>query len=273
MNQINFVKKQSICILWWGVIAMVGGWLLGCAPAKPTSPSPRPQPRPAYGKPKAAPAPALKRPRAYKVGSKWYRPLTDARGFRQKGLASWYGSKFHGKRTSNGEIYDMHQPSAAHKTLPLGTWVQVTNLKNSRQMNLRINDRGPFVQGRVIDLSYAAAQELGVVGPGTAPVEVVALGKATEPASKKPSQFEAVDFYRGNFTFQVGAFSEAQNAHRLMQKIEPLYRNVHVRSYTSAQHGLLYAVRVGQFNHLDEAENYKQTLRQQGFPDAFTVAE
>ena len=91
-------------------------------------------------------------PKPYKVFGKWYQPLPDSKGFRQRGIASWYGKDFHGKKTSNGETYDMYAMTAAHKTLPLGTYVRVHNLENNRTLEVRINDRGPFVRGRIIDL-------------------------------------------------------------------------------------------------------------------------
>jgi rare lipoprotein A len=113
-------------------------------------------------------------PKPYKISGKWYQPLPYARGYRERGLASWYGKKFHGRKTANGETYNMYGISAAHKTLPLGTYVTVKNLDNGKTLVVRINDRGPFVKGRIIDLSYGAAKKLGVVGPGTARVDVLA---------------------------------------------------------------------------------------------------
>jgi hypothetical protein len=104
-------------------------------------------------------------PKPYKVFGKWYQPLPDSKDFRQRGIASWYGKDFHGKKTSNGEIYDMYAMTAAHKTLPLGTYVRVHNLENNRKLEVRINDRGPFVRGRIIDLSYTAAKNLDSSGP------------------------------------------------------------------------------------------------------------
>ena len=113
--------------------------------------------------------------KSYVVKGKRYYILASANGFREKGLASWYGEPFHGRKTASGEVYDMDKISAAHKTLPLHTWVEVRNLDNNRSMTLRINDRGPFVSGRVIDLSRAAARELGVIGPGVAQVRLRAV--------------------------------------------------------------------------------------------------
>lgn len=115
--------------------------------------------------------------RTYEVFGVTYRVLDSAHGFVERGVASWYGQAFHGRPTASGETYDMHRLSAAHRTLPLHTWVEVTNLDNGRRLVVRVNDRGPFANTheRVIDLSWAAARELGVVGPGTAPVEIRAL--------------------------------------------------------------------------------------------------
>jgi len=113
--------------------------------------------------------------KSYVVKGRRYYILNSAHGFRENGLASWYGEPFHGRKTASGEIYDMNKISAAHKTLPLHTWVEVKNLENKRSMIVRINDRGPFVPGRIIDLSRAAATELGVYGPGVAKVHIRAV--------------------------------------------------------------------------------------------------
>ena len=109
-----------------------------------------------------------------------YVPIPSAKGYRERGVASWYGEPFHGRHTSNGEIYNMYGDTAAHKTLPMGTILLVRNLDNGRSSVVRINDRGPFVRERIIDLSYTKARELGVVARGTARVEIVALEEAGE---------------------------------------------------------------------------------------------
>ncbi|MGM0440762.1 MAG: septal ring lytic transglycosylase RlpA family protein [Chlamydiota bacterium] len=108
----------------------------------------------------------------YHIDGQWYYPTTKTKGFRQNGLASWYGKAFHGKPTASGEVFNMHSISAAHKTLPLGTYVKVSNLKNGKTLVVRINDRGPFVAGRIIDLSYKAAKKLDMIEDGVVPVEV-----------------------------------------------------------------------------------------------------
>ena len=116
----------------------------------------------------------------YVINGERYFPISDAQGFVQRGLASWYGKKFHGRPTASGEIFDMNRMSAAHKTLPLGTYVRTVNLKNNKQIVVKINDRGPFVKGRIIDLSYAAAKKIGLIGPGVARVKLTVMGKEVE---------------------------------------------------------------------------------------------
>ncbi len=236
--------------------------LAGCsARSRPAPPAPSlpPAPRPESSAPEARPG----EPKPYKALGQWYQPLPDAKGFRQEGVASWYGPDFHGKRTSSGEIYDMHAMTAAHKTLPLGTLVRVRHLQNQRAVELRINDRGPFVGNRVIDLSYEAARQLGVVGPGTAAVEVVAVGVAAG---------SPVDLYSGNFTFQVGAFASRDSAERLRAELNPRFGNAHIVEFDRGDR-LLYRVRVGKTANLQEAVAYEAHLVRNGFPDAFAVAE
>jgi rare lipoprotein A len=223
--------------------------------ATKTAPPPPPKAPPGYPKP-------------YKALGRWYQPLPDSKGFREFGRASWYGKAFHGRRTSSGERYNMYAMTAAHKTLPLGTYVSVRHLENGRRIQVRINDRGPFVRGRVIDLSYTAAERLGIVGPGTADVEVVALAAPID-AGAKPTR---VDLYSGNFTFQVGAFGVRENAERLKAKLSRTYPNVHIVPFDRGDR-VLYRVRIGHAATLEEAAAYEARLIRNGFPDAFAVAE
>lgn len=212
-------------------------------------------------------------PKPYKVLGRWYQPIPHAKDFRETGIASWYGADFHGKRTANGETYDMHAMSAAHKTLPLGTYVRVFNRQNQKTIDVRINDRGPFVHGRIIDLSYAAAKKLGIVGPGTAPVEIVALGKiATGKKHTKSPTYIPVDYDSGNFTFQVGAFSDPRNAERLRNKLSRDYPNAHIERFDRGD-AIFYRVRVGRYTSLTEIQKAEAVLSRDGFPDAFIVAE
>jgi rare lipoprotein A len=186
-------------------------------------PVPRAEPRAAYGN---------KSP--YTVLGRTYQVLPSSRGYVERGIASWYGTKFHGRLTSSREPYDMYQMTAAHKALPLPTYVRVTNLENGRSVIVRVNDRGPFHGDRIIDLSYAAAVKLGVHAKGTAMVEVRALGPgATELAEGTPVTGSAVPLTKPGASttkpvsnarntpvfVQAGSFAERENAKRLAQRL------------------------------------------------------
>ena len=229
--------------------------LFGCT----TTPDPPPKQPAGYPKP-------------YKVFGKWYQPLPDSKGFRQRGIASWYGKDFHGKKTSNGETYDMYAMTAAHKTLPLGTYVRVHNLENNRTLEVRINDRGPFVRGRIIDLSYTGAKEIGIVGPGTARVEVVALGTPTTTDGGSNRSYVKGDYYSGNFTYQVGAFASRENAERQKRKLEKKYKNAHIAVFDRGDQ-IFYRVRVGKFTNLEDAVKHELILIEDGYSNAILIAE
>ena len=211
----------------------------------------------------------------YVVNGERYYPLPDAEGFVQFGKASWYGKDFHGRPTSSGEKYDMHKRTAAHKTLPLGTHVKVTNLTNQKEVVVRINDRGPFVKGRIIDLSYAAGKGIGLTGPGIAEVKIVALGKEVEAlkSSKgiKPV-IEIEDLNTGEFTVQVGAFKDRENATRLADRLRPIYEDVEVAIYHDRNDGTLYRVWVSKSETLAEAGEIEKKLEEMGFEGAFIIS-
>lgn len=161
-------------------------------------------------------------PAFYEILGQRYHVQTTRKGHRERGVASWYGDPFHGRRTASGEIYDMYQMTAAHRTLPLPTWAEVTNLKNGAKIIVKINDRGPFAHNRIIDLSYAAAKKLDMIEAGTTLVEVRALGT---PASDAPPQ-ESASAANANDSsssaalfVQVGAFGDERNAQRLQRKL------------------------------------------------------
>jgi rare lipoprotein A len=156
----------------------------------------------------------------------------------EEGVASWYGVPFNGHRTSNGEIYDMHAFTAAHRTLPFGALVRITNLRNGLQTEVRINDRGPFVSNRIIDLSLSAAQSLQMVGPGTAPVRIELIS-GPNPAG-------------GFFGVQVGAFRMQDNAERLRGRLSDRYSPISIIPYDSPA-GQFYRVRVGRLTSEDAA--------------------
>lgn len=168
---------------------------------------------------------------SYVVNGQRYYVLHGTAGFVQRGIASWYGRKFHGRRTSSGEIFDMYAMTAAHKRLPIPSEIEVTNLTNGRHAVVRINDRGPFVRNRIIDLSYAAAKQLGMLGSGTAPVEIRAishepLGADGELASAVPDAAAAAPVgatrapTKTEFYVQAGAFADSSNAYRLQGRLE-----------------------------------------------------
>lgn len=163
----------------------------------------------------------------------------------EEGVASWYGNPFNGHRTSNGEIYDMHEFTAAHRTLPFGAVVRVTNLRNGRQTEVRINDRGPFVADRVIDLSLSAARAIGMVGTGTAPVRLEVI------AGPNPQV--------GFFGVQVGAFRLQDNAEQLRAQLATRYSPVSIALYDSPN-GLFYRVRAGRLPTEDAAHQLADRL-------------
>jgi rare lipoprotein A len=195
--------------------------------------------------------------------------LPHDRGFQQGGTASWYGKKFHGRTTASGEIYNMHAMTAAHKTLPLGTLVVVHNLRNNRQIKVRINDRGPFVRGRIIDLSHAAAEKIGMIGAGTAPVKIVALAG---PMVQTDRPEMAAAYEQGNFTVQVGAFRQPENAQRLKRKLDSLYGDACITPYHNGSE-TFYRVHVGRKPELSRAEELEKRLIENGYPGAFVIAE
>ena len=232
-------------------------------------------PRPAP--PDVVPLPPTEKgtvPESYEGHGKRYYPLPDSHGFVQYGKASWYGKKFHGRRTSSGEIYDMHKMTAAHKILPLGTYVKVTNLGNGKYAIVRINDRGPFIKGRIIDLSYAVARKLDVIGPGVVDVKIVALGKEVGTLQAKDGATPLValeDLTKGVFTVQVGAFEDEGNALRLAERLRVLFDYVQVSVYVDENKRTLHRVRVSKTNTLYQAGEMERKLEDMGFRGAFIV--
>jgi len=167
--------------------------------------------------------------------------------YAEQGIASWYGVPFHGRRAANGEVYDMNQPTAAHRTLPFGSMVRVSNLDNGRQTEVRVTDRGPFVEGRIIDLSFAAARAVDMVGAGIARVRLELLSAGRAPAGA------------GNFTVQVGAFTQRDNAERLREQLRARYDPVYIQDF-DAPNGYFYRVRVGRVSSQQGAERLAAQL-------------
>jgi rare lipoprotein A len=169
----------------------------------------------------------------------------------QTGVASWYGPNFHGKTTSNKEVYDMYDLTAAHKSLPFGTYVVVTNLNNGKSVTVRINDRGPFVKGRIIDLSYAAAKAVDMIDTGKAPVKLEIL---TDISPKKSSQ---------KFSVQVGSFVQEDNAKTLKKELQKNFQNVYISSFKTVNQ-VYYRVRI-KAKDLDMAKTLAKRLIKAGY--------
>ncbi len=204
------------------------------APAQTPTPQPVPPSQP-HPTPSGAP-PAAPQPQSSTSG-----------GYVEEGVASWYGYPFQGRRTSNGEIYEMHEYTAAHRTLPFNAVVRVTNMTNGKQTEVRINDRGPFVGNRIIDLSLSAAQAIEMVGPGTAHVRLEVI------SGPNPSI--------GFFAVQVGAFLVKDNADRLKAQLESRYPPVSIVPFESAN-GTFYRVRIGRLPSEAAAQNLAEQLHE-----------
>ncbi|GMR21400.1 MAG: septal ring lytic transglycosylase RlpA family protein [Gammaproteobacteria bacterium] len=207
----------------------------------------------------------------YVVFGKTYYPLMHAQGYRKKGVASWYGKKFHGKPTSSGERYNMYKMSAAHKTLPLPSFARITNLKNDKSIIVRVNDRGPFLHNRLIDLSYAAADRLGIIKTGTGLVEVEALTADTGTTTTIDTPVAAHTDAR--LFLQVGAFGERSNALRMKQVLQDMQiPSVFIQDISDNQHGV-FRVRIGPLQNIAESDRISERLRSQGIREAHIIVE
>lgn len=212
----------------------------------------------------------------YTALGKRYRPMKQARGFFQRGQASWYGKKFHGRRTSSGETYDMYAMTAAHPTLPLPTYVRVTNLNNNRSVVVKVNDRGPFLHGRIIDLSYAAAAKLDIVRTGTGDVEVEAIvpGKQQVSQASQSSQATGAEINipvapsNANVYVQVAAFGNQGNALHFKNTLSKQVQHpVHVKPAIVAGNKM-HRVWVGPFDSTLDADRFVPELARfaSGYP-------
>ncbi len=188
-------------------------------------------------------------------------PVPVSGGWREEGIASWYGEPFHGRKTASGEVYDMHKMTAAHRTLPFQTMVRVTSRTNGRSTTVRITDRGPFVKGRIIDLSRTAAKELDMIVSGTAPVVVQVLSSKKTPAPPySPSA-------PSGYAVQAGAFSLRENAERLRRELAAHFPKIYVEAFQD-----VWRVRVGPYASEDEAHRAQARLRSMGH-EAFVTVE
>lgn len=244
--------------------------------------------------PKVEPVTRAGNKNPYTVFGKTYHLLPVGSAYREVGTASWYGTKFHGRKTANGETYDMYGMSAAHKTLPIPSYVKVTNLDNQRSAIVRVNDRGPFHGDRIIDLSYAAAKKLGYAGPGTARVQVEAVDpgayqantvesprlvsseqtSAVFPATLVPAvSTPSADGYRlpGNTFLQVGAFASLNAAETLQSRVATVTaRPTSIREALNAS-GKLFRVLVGPFSSTIQLRNIRESLIQAERLEPFVV--
>lgn len=253
------------------VLALI---VAGCAgpairtPTHPTPTLPPPSPIPADIEsipdpvPRSEPKSARGNPAFYDVLGKRHFVLASADGYHERGVASWYGPGFHAASTSNGERYDMYAMTAAHKTLPLPAYVQVTNLSNGRHVIVRVNDRGPFKDGRIIDLSYTAAAKLDMLKAGTTFVEVRALTsmqKATPPPAPPPTS---------QLYVQAGAFATEANASRLLGQLKAKGVNDAFVRQDKVNGQTLYRVRIGPVPSVNEFDRVVKRLRSLGVADA-----
>lgn len=228
--------------------------------------------------PKNEPRSKYGNPRSYVVFGKRYHVMNSSKNFVQRGIASWYGTKFHGKRTSSGEPYDMFAMTAAHKTLPLPTYVEVTNLDNQRKVIVKVNDRGPFVSGRIIDLSHTAARKLGIIGSGTGRVEIRAIdpstyGKPKKSVIPKSAKKPAVKPARERLFVQVGAFSSSDNAERLQKDLySRLGPRLRIDTYYNDAEKL-YRVRIGPIASNTDAQQVNTRLNNIGFTNSRIIDE
>lgn len=263
------------------LLASIGlcAWVLtGCSIAnRKAAPPPAPevvQPAPPNGAsigdaiPRREPRSAHGNPPFYKVLGKRYVVLATADGYLERGVASWYGPTFHGESTSNGEKYDMYGMTAAHKTLPLPTYARVTNLKNGRTIVVRINDRGPFVSNRLIDLSYSAALKLDMLKEGTTLVEVKALTVQDPDELTRAAQAPPPALY-----IQAGAFSDQHNAQRVVDRLHNGGLASAVILTPPDGKPPLYRVRLGPVSTVPEFDQLAAKLKALGIPDARLVTD
>jgi rare lipoprotein A len=218
--------------------------------------------------PKNEPRSKYGNPPSYVVNGKRYYVMQSGRNFTEKGIASWYGEKFHGRRTSSGETYDMYAMTAAHKSLPLPSYVEVTNLENGRKIIVKVNDRGPFHENRIIDLSYTAASKLDILRNGTGWVEIRSIGVGYTTAQRKGAPVEnpqisgntSVRLDNNGFYIQVGSFSDLENAVKMRDKLGPIARNLISINEVSVNGVNVFRVRFGPLADVTLADKIVNSL-------------
>lgn len=238
-------------------------------PDLPSDPTPRQEPRSKYGN-----GPV------YEVFEKRYTVMPSSNGYRERGVASWYGNKFHGNLTSNREVYNMYAMTAAHKTLPLPTYVRVRNLRNNKSVVVRVNDRGPFISNRIIDLSYAAALKLDMIRDGTSMVEVTAYpfeapqgDHTTSVSSTSPPAATAPQAASNKIFVQVGAFGERANAERRLRLLSQAGISNGVIHEDASTGTPLYRVRIGPIADVVQYDILVEELERAGITDPYLITE
>lgn len=207
----------------------------------------------------------------YVIDGKRYYPIPSAEGYSEKGIASWYGGKFHGRKTSNGETYNKYSMTAAHKTLPMNTMLLVKNLENGKKTVVRINDRGPFVRGRIVDLSYKAAKNLGIVKNGTARVQAIALGEEAAHKWGESPTLVYKNLSAGEFYVQIGAFTQNYNAEKLVKRFTDAGHATVIKKDIKAE-SILYLVQVYVGETMQKAKRAEKALLEHGYVGSFIVA-
>ena len=252
------------------VVAMLA--VSGCG-KRPVPVSSRPAPG---GRPVAAPTPVPSQQpgpvpkgtfKPYTIAGRTYYPLSSGDGYVEEGVASWYGYGFHGKKTANGETYDMRAMTAAHKILPMNTYIRVTRLDNGRAVTLRVNDRGPFVGSRIVDLSQAGAEQLDMVGPGTARVRLEVVGVAGQAM---PHVAQALA--SGRYYVQVGSFRFRDNAQRLKRQLVAGGYSGSRMQEADIEGARYWRVQAGAFEGMARAKRAHADLRNK-YPGAFLIAD
>ncbi len=268
---VKFIFNGKLRILLCCLLVIPALLLYGCTQQKDGPPRRHVD---ASGIPNAVPRPEPQSRQgnmsSYEVFGKRYHVLPHSKDYKEIGGASWYGRKFHGRLTSNGETYDMFAMTAAHKTLPLPTYAKVTNLKNKKSIVVRINDRGPFHGDRIIDLSYVAAKKLGIYAHGTAHVQVEALNHSAQPSDnreKSLSQAQA-QFSNHPIYLQVGAFSSRDNAHKLLSRVKELGHPAKLKYHQHPSN--LFKVQVGPLSPA-QAQKTRQILMAHGLTDGMSI--
>ncbi len=265
-------RRRGAALL--ALAALAGGCSVGSGDRPPGRPPdvsavpdavPRAEPRSRYGNPPY-----------YEVYGKRYYVMESGHGHVERGVASWYGEKFHGRRTSSGEPYDMYAMTAAHKTLPLPSYARVTNLSNGHSVVVRINDRGPFVDNRIVDLSYTAAQRLDMVGPGTAFVELEVLAPGAVPTdviASAPPAGDATPATDAGMYVQAGAFSERGNAEQLASRLRAGGLPDVLIADGLAGGRALYRVRIGPVTGVEDFDRTMNQLSDLGIEGAYLATE